>query len=103
LWSGYSAGHYGNLTNDPSIVSHSLALLIGFMILDGARLIFNTHTEHLDQAQSSQPHRKGLRNGKLGGARPEGFGVDSGLSIFNGAVRISECITSNAGHGSRAV
>jgi hypothetical protein len=64
----------GNLTNDLSIVSHSLSLLIDFMKLDSARLIFNTHTEQLVQAQSSEPHREGLRNGKLGGARPEGFG-----------------------------
>jgi hypothetical protein len=95
LWSGCNVGHYGNLTNDLSIVSHSLVLLIDFMILDSARLIFNRHTEGLVQAQSSQPYREGLRNGKLGGARPEGFGVNSGVFIFDGAARISECIMLN--------
>jgi hypothetical protein len=44
------------------------------MILDSARLIFNTRTEQSVQAQPSQSYREGLRNGKLGGARPEGFG-----------------------------
>lgn len=92
MWSGYNVGHYGNLTNDLSIVSHTLALLIDFMILDSARLIFNTHTEQVVQAQSSQPHREGLRNGKLGGARPEGFGwIEDCLFLM----ALSECITSN--------